>query len=247
MERTPREINPHISVDCVIFGFSKNRLKVLLIERKYRNERGIATTDFKLPGDFIAPEEDLDQAAIRTLEELTGLKNIFLKQFGVFGHPDRIKKPIDLQWLRATTGLEINRVVTAAYYALINISESNRESAMINHASWLELDQVRDLAFDHEEIIREGLSHLQHTLRFEPIGFELLPERFTIRELQSLYEGILECRLDNRNFRKKILRSDYLVQLKEKQQGVAHKPAHFYQFDRNIYESNRSENYTFNF
>ena len=247
MEQTPREINPHISVDCVIFGFSKNRLKVLLIQRNYRDEEGVQETDFKLPGDFIAPDEDLDQAAIRILEELTGLRDIFLKQFGVFGHPDRIRNPIDLNWLRSTTGLEINRVVTAAYYALINITESNREYAIKNNASWLELDQVGSLAFDHEEIIRKGLAHLQHTLRFEPIGFELLPERFTIRELQSLYEGILDCRLDNRNFRKKILRSDYLIQLKEKQQGVAHKPAYYYQFDREIYEKNRAENYIFNF
>ena len=247
MERVHREINPHISVDCVIFGFSRNRLKVLLIRRSYRNEAGTVETDYKLPGDFIAPEEDLDQAATRTLEELTGLTDIFLKQFGVFGHPGRISKPMDLKWLRDTTGLEINRVVTAAYYALINITESNREYAMKNNASWLELDRVRNLAFDHEEIIREGLVHLQHTLRSEPIGFELLPERFTIRELQSLYEGILDCRLDNRNFRKKILRSDFLVQLKEKQQGVAHKPAHYYQFDRAGYERNRSERYTFGF
>jgi 8-oxo-dGTP diphosphatase len=247
MEQAQREINPHISVDCVIFGFNKSSLKVLLIERSYRNEKGTSESDFKLPGDFITPDEDLDQAAIRVLEELTGLTNIYLKQFGIFGHPGRIRRPVDLDWLRMTTGLVINRVVTAAYYALINISEINRDYAINNNASWLELDKARNLAFDHEKIIQKGLAHLQHTLRFEPIGFELLPERFTIRELQSLYEGILECRLDNRNFRKKILRSDFLIQLKEKQQGVAHKPAHYYQFDRKIYEKTRSENYTFNF
>lgn len=247
MEQVHREINPHISVDCVIFGFSKNRLKVLLIERTYRNEQGSEERDFKLPGDFIAPEEDLNRAACRTLEELTGLTDIFLKQFGVFGDPGRIKNPIDLNWLRATTGMEIKRVVTAAYYALINISESKREFAVKNNAYWMDLERVQNLAFDHDQIVREGLRHLQHTLRFEPIGFELLPERFTIRELQSLYEGILGCTLDNRNFRKKILRSDSLVQLNEKQQGVAHKPARFYQFDQEIYEKNRGENYTFNF
>jgi ADP-ribose pyrophosphatase YjhB (NUDIX family) len=247
MPALARNINPHISVDCVIFGFSKNRLRVLLIERTFRNEQGMAATDYKLPGDFISPSEDLDRAAARTLRELTGLSELYLQQFAVFGKPDRIHRSIDLNWLKETTGLEITRVVTAAYYALINITESRREFAIKNNASWIDLEEVRNLAFDHEEIIRGGLDHLQRSLRSEPIGFEMLPERFTISELQSLYEVILNCKLDNRNFRKKILRSSYLIRLEEKQSGVAHKPARYYQFDKNRYEKNRSENYTFNF
>ena len=242
-----RNINPHISVDCVIFGFSTNQLKVLLIERSYANSTDQEINDHKLPGDFIAINEDLDLAASRTLEELTGLKNIFLQQFALFGRPDRISSRVDLEWLSSTTGHEIQRVVTAAYYSLINISETNSDFAIKNNASWIDVKQVPDLVFDHACIISSGLSHLQGTLRSEPIGFELLPEKFTIRELQILYEVILDCTLDNRNFRKKILKSTYLVQLEEKQSGVAHKPAYYYRFDRNLYEKHKKESLGFNF
>ena len=109
------------------------------------------------------------------------------------------------------------------------------------------MKQVPDLVFDHESIISRGLAHLQLALRNEPIGFELLPEKFTIRELQTLYEVILDCKLDNRNFRKKILKSSYMVQLEEKQRGVAHKPAYYYRFDRKIYEKHKKESLGFNF
>lgn len=247
MNPLTRAINPHISVDCVIFGFSTNQLKVLLIEREYTDELGDRHSDHKLPGDFITINEDLEKAAYRTLAELTGLKNIFLQQFAFFGQPDRISRKIDMDWLHETTGLEIHRVVTAAYFALINISKSNSEFAIKNNASWIEVSNIPSLAFDHAEIIGEGLIHLQNALRNEPIGFELLPDKFTIRELQSLYEVILGCKLDNRNFRKKILKSSYLIQLDEKQQGVAHKPAYYYRFDRNIYETKKNSSFGFNF
>jgi 8-oxo-dGTP diphosphatase len=247
MNPVARTINPHISVDCVIFGFSTNQLKVLLIEREYSDETGARSRDLKLPGDFISNHEDLENAASRTLKELTGLQDIFLQQFAVFGRPDRISRKIDMDWLAETTGLEIHRVVTTAYYALINISESKREFAIKNNATWIDVDRIPMLAFDHREIIEKGLLHLQDALRNEPIGFELLPEKFTIRELQTLYEVILNCNLDNRNFRKKILKSRYLVQLDEKQAGVAHKPAHFYQFNKDIYEKTRRDSLGFNF
>ena len=242
-----RTINPHISVDCVVFGFSTSQLKVLLIEREYRDESGKPAKDHKLPGDFIATNEDLDLAAARTLEELTGLRSIFLEQFAFIGRPDRISKKSDVEWLNSTTGMEIHRVVTAAYFSLINITESNSVFAIKNDASWIDIKEVPALAFDHREIIDLGLAHLQKSLRYEPIGFELLPDKFTIRELQSLYEVILDCQLDNRNFRKKILKSNYLVQLNEKQIGVAHKPAYYYRFDKTIYEKNKKESLGFNF
>ncbi|MCK5067137.1 MAG: NUDIX hydrolase, partial [Bacteroidales bacterium] len=242
-----RNINPTISVDCVIFGFSTNQLKVLLIERNYTDRSGIEFNDHKLPGDFISIDEDLDLAASRTLEELTGLRDIFLSQFAVFGKPDRISNQVDMEWLLDTTGLEIHRVVTAAYYSFINIGETNTDFAIKNNASWIDVKHVPDLAFDHSDIIQEGLKHLQFSLRSEPIGFEMLPEKFTIRELQTLYEVILGCTLDNRNFRKKILKSSYLVQLDEKQTGVAHKPAYYYRFDRNIYEEHKKESLGYNF
>jgi len=247
METVSRSINPHISVDCVIFGFSTNQLKVLLIQRDYTDEQGIPSRDHKLPGDFITTKEDLDLAAARTLSELTGLQNIFLKPFAVFGKPERINKKTDLNWFKKTTGTEIQRVVTTAYFALININDSKSDYALKNNASWIDINQVPRLAFDHQEIMSKGLNHLQDALRNEPIGFELLPEKFTIRELQTLYEVILNCRLDNRNFRKKILKAKYLVQLDEKQAGVAHKPAYFYGFDKNIYDNNKKNSLGFNF
>ncbi|HER08563.1 MAG TPA: NUDIX domain-containing protein [Bacteroides sp.] len=242
-----RSINPHISVDCVIFGFSTNQLKVLLIERAYTDESGNRHRDLKLPGDFITPDEHLDRAAARILEELTGLHDIYLRQFEVFGHPNRISRKIDLDWLLETTGLQIHRVVTTAYYALINISESNRDFAIKNNARWIHISRIPPLAFDHLEIIRRGLKHLQEALRNEPVGFELLPAKFTIRQLQTLYEVILDCKLDNRNFRKKVLGTRYLVQLDEKQAGVPHKPAYFYRFDRNTYMRDRKDYIGFNF
>lgn len=247
MNQSGRNINPHISVDCVIFGFSTNQLKVLLIRRTFRESSGKQINDHKLPGDFITLNEDLDLAASRTLEELTGLKDIFLQQFAFLGKPDRISIPMDIEWLNATTGHKIQRVLTAAYYSLINISDTNKEFAIKNNATWIDVKHIPKLAFDHGSIISRGLAHLQLALRNEPIGFELLPEKFTIRELQTLYEVILDCTLDNRNFRKKILKSKYLVQLEEKQSGVAHKPAYYYRFDRNIYEKYKKESLGFNF
>lgn len=247
MKVSGRHINPTISVDCVIFGFSTNQLKVLLIEREYTHPSGRHIKDLKLPGDFISINEDLDQAASRTLEELTGLKDIFLQQFAVFGKPDRISRQADMDWLLETTGQEIQRVVTTAYYSLINIGETLTENVIKNSASWIDVKKIPKLAFDHANIIREGLKHLQHSLRNEPIGFELLPDKFTIRELQTLYEVILDCRLDNRNFRKKILKSNYLVQSEEKQTGVAHKPAYYYRFDKPRYEEQKKESLGFNF
>ncbi len=234
-------------MDCVIFGFSTNRLRVLLIEREYLDENGVRATDHKLPGDFMDIDEDLDSAATRTLEELTGLRNIYLQQFAVFGQPDRISRLVDMQWLKETTGMEIRRVVTSAYYALINITESNEEFALKNRASWMDIHRIPALAFDHAAIIQTGLEHLQKALQIEPIGFELLPEKFTIRELQSLYEVVLGSSFDNRNFRKKILKSACVVQLDEKQRGVAHKPAFYYRFDRNRYEAHKKEYISFNF
>ena len=244
---TARSINPHISVDCVIFGFSTNQLKVLLIEREYTDEKGLRRRDHKLPGDFISPDEHLDHAASRTLEELTGLHDIYLRQFEVFGHPNRIARKIDLDWLLETTGQRIHRVVTTAYYALINISESNRDFAIKNNARWTNINHIPALAFDHHEIILKGLKYLQEALRNEPVGFELLPDKFTIRQLQTLYEVILNCKLDNRNFRKKVLGTTYLVQLDEKQAGVPHKPAHYYWFDRNTYAREKKDYIGFNF
>lgn len=204
----------------------------MLIERKLDEH----TTDLKLPGDFITDDEDLDSAANRILKELTGLEKIYLRQFSVFGSPDRLSKKKDIDWLRRTTGLPIHRVVTIAYYSLIRLRDSKKDKAVKNNAFWMNLSDVGELAFDHSEILKNGLQTLQNKLQFKPIGLELLPKKFTIRQLQNLYEIILAKPLDNRNFRKKVLKANYLVPLDEKEKGVAHKPARLYSFNRGIYK-----------
>ena len=231
------KLNPHISVDCVVFGFDGEKLKVLLLKRKYQldNDGKDFVIDYKLPGDFITDEEDLDSAANRILRELTGLGNIYLRQFRVFGSPGRISQELDLRWLRETTGLPVERVVTVAYYSLIKIDESRREPAEQNNAGWFALSDISDLAFDHALILREGLRTLRKKLQYEPVGMQLLPRKFTIRQLQNLYEIIMGRALDNRNFRKKVLKADYLIGLDEKETGVAHKPARLFRFDKKVY------------
>lgn len=228
------KLNPHISVDCVIFGFDGENLKVLLIRRRLPD--ATALEDLKLPGDFITDEEDLETAAIRVLRELTGLTDIFLKQLWVFGSPNRIHKEIDFTWLRQTTGLPIERVVTVAYYSLIKIGESQQELVKKSNALWVKPEEISELAFDHYEILQRALKTLRGRLQIEPVGFELLPEKFTIRQLQNLYESILGRKLDNRNFRKKILKAEYLVPTSDKENAVAHKPARLYKFDKALYK-----------
>jgi 8-oxo-dGTP diphosphatase len=228
-------LNPHVSVDCVIFGFDEKKLKVLLIERERIPHSSIKGHRLKLPGSLIFETEDLDTSAIRTLNELTGLDRIFLKQFGVFGLPDRLAPAEDLSWLRKTSGMKIDRVVTIAYYSLIKISESNITSQTI----WLPVDELPDLIFDHNRIISKALLALRWEIRSEPLCFELLPKKFTLRQMQDIYQAILDEHLDNRNFRKKIRPLKFLIPLMEKEQGVSHKPARLYRFDRKLYEKQR--------
>jgi 8-oxo-dGTP diphosphatase len=226
-------LNPHVSVDCVIFGFDAGKLKVLLIEREKIPNSRLRGHKLKLPGSLISENEDLDTSAIRTLKELTGLDNIFMKQFGVFGSPDRLRPAEDLAWLRKTSGMNVDRVVTIAYYSLIKISESNITSKTI----WLPVNELPDLIFDHNRIISKALDVLRLEIRSQPLCFELLPKKFTIRQMQDLYEAILDVNLDNRNFRKKIKPLKFLILLPE--WGVNHKPARLYRFDKKFYEKHR--------
>jgi 8-oxo-dGTP diphosphatase len=228
-------LNPHVSVDCVIFGFDAKKLKVLLIEREKVPNSSLQGHRLKLPGSLISETEDLDTSAIRTLKELTGLDSIFLKQFGVFGLPDRLSPAQDLAWLRKTSGMKIDRVVTIAYYSLMKISESNITPQTI----WIPVDELPDLIFDHNRIIHKALQALRREIRSEPLCFELLPKKFTIRQMQDLYQAILDEHLDNRNFRKKIRPLEFLIPLHEKERGVNHKPARLYRFDRKLYEKHR--------
>ncbi|MBN2519830.1 MAG: NUDIX domain-containing protein [Bacteroidales bacterium] len=237
-------LNPHISVDCVIFGFDSERLKVLLIERRieYNNNHITISSDLKLPGDLVRDDEDLDISAHRVLKELTGLDNIYLEQFYSFGDPHRISNPKDLNWLITTSNLPIKRVVTVAYYSLVKIDQSNlNPSSDEYNYVWYNINDIPKLAFDHNIILNKALEALRNKLKNEPVGFELLPKKFTKNQLQKVYEEILGISLDNRNFRKKIAYLPYIIPLNEKQKGVAHKPALLYKFDRKMYLTDKKK------
>ncbi|MDF1571170.1 MAG: NUDIX domain-containing protein [Bacteroidales bacterium] len=239
--------NPHLSIDCVIFGFDGSRLRVLLVERMGINGDPAENKKHKLPGDLIHLREDLEGAAKRVLMELTGLENIFLRQFSVFGEPDRISDGEDKHWLEETSGVTIDRVVTTAYYSLIRIDKSNTVNELSNNATWHNVKKLPPLTFDHKAIILKGLKSLRNEIRFEPLCFELLPGKFTVRQIQTLYEVVIGHKLDNRNFRKKLLKACYIEPLKEKQKGVAHKPALYYRFNKKKYEESRTDILYYNF
>lgn len=231
--------NSSISVDCVVFGFDGNSLRVLLVKRKYK-ETGIdgkelLREDYKLPGSPIFNDEDLSSSAYRILEELTNLKHVYLKQLQVFSDPNRIDEE-SLQWLNDTYGLNTRRIISIGYYSLVKLNPKMIAHTSMRKAEWHDVQSVKKLALDHKEILMTALSMLNKQLLNEPIAFELLPRKFTIRQLQTLYEAILGVEIDNRNFRKKLLGSGYLEPLDEKEKNVAHKPAQFYLFNRNQYD-----------
>ncbi|ELR68261.1 putative Nudix-like regulator [Fulvivirga imtechensis AK7] len=224
-------LNPHVSVDCVIFGFDGEQLKLLIIERKPKDAVSA------LPGDLIKDNENLDEAACRVLYELTGLKDIYLKQLQAFGDPDRIKDLADVRWLRDVREEPLTRVITIAYYSLVNLAElAPRPASFAKEVRWELVKKVGKLGFDHNYIVDKALEQLRLNLKYDPlIGFELLPEKFTLRQLQKLYEAVLDQPIDKRNFRKKFLTAKIVVSLDEKEQNVPHKPAQYYRFDRKRY------------
>ncbi|MFM1875478.1 MAG: hypothetical protein RL266_1215 [Bacteroidota bacterium] len=237
-------VNPNVSVDCVVFGFDKNGLKVLLIERE--NPDNTEGKNYQLPGDLIHNDENLDEAANRVLKELTNIDKLFLEQFAAFGDPQRVKRENDLEWLRSVRKDPDARVVTIGYYALIK-SENFKPTAnsFARKAEWVNKNDVPELAFDHNQILSAALEALKLKMRTVPVGFELLPKKFTLRQLQSLYEAVLGSEIDKRNFRRKILGMKFIVPLDEKQKGVAHKPAQLFQFNKKDY--NQSFSLAFDF
>jgi ADP-ribose pyrophosphatase YjhB (NUDIX family) len=231
----PETLNPHVSVDCVVFGFEFGKLNVLLIERNMEFE-GTEYRDLKLPGDLVRKDEDLDTAASRVLRELTGLDNIYLKQFAAIGSPTRLlRQPRDIEWLRSI-GHPEEIVVTVAYYSLINIDQDKASYFILqSNARWHPVSEVTELAFDHLSIFQQALQVLRTDLMLKPIAFELLPLKFTLRQLQQLYEVILGVDLDKRNFRKKVANMPFITPINEKQVDVSHKPAQYFSFNRKVY------------
>ena len=230
--------NKHVSVDCVIFGFDESDLKVLLIERNYGKEdaAGKAGKDLLLPGDLILETETLDEAAERVLSELTSLKNIYLEQFHAFGDPQRVRKKSDRKWLESIREEPGARVVTVAYYSLIRPGHYTAEgSSFAKKIGWYQVNEIPELAFDHNQIVDKALIALRRKVQTHPIGYELLPKKFTLGQLQKLYEAILGSTMDKRNFRRKILNKGFVKALSEKQSHVPHKRAQLYEFDRAMY------------
>jgi 8-oxo-dGTP diphosphatase len=228
------QLNSSISVDCVIFGFDTEQLKVLLIERdKSPGERhDLPSSTLKLPGSLIKDTDDLERSAYRILKELTGLDHILLKQFAIFDRPDRLNHSNDLVWLCSTSGLPIRRVISVTYYTLVRIVKINPAKTLPDNAFWIPVKKLPALAFDHNQIVQCALKELRKKLLDEFFGLELLPKKFTIRQFQNLYAEILGKELDKRNFRKRIHKLDYLIALPEKERKVRHKPAQLYKLDK---------------
>lgn len=233
---------PNVSVDCVVFGFDLTNMNILLIERNF-TKAGIVYTDLKLPGDLIQINEDLDDAARRILKEETGLNNLKLKQFRSFGSPNRLKrKEHDLEWLRQNNRTE-EHIITIAYYSLMDMSEQGSPKLIMNdNAGFRPVNDVTDLVMDHMDILKGALEHLRVELLSQPIAFDLLPEKFTLSQMQKLYEVILKKTFDKRNFRKKFAIRKYLIPLNEKEVGVAHSPARFYFFSPEVYTKIMNDN-----
>lgn len=237
-----RNIIPNLSVDCVVFGFDLNKLNILLTKRVLKDpDTGEHHfTDYTLQGHHVLENEGLDEAAHRVLKDKTGLDNIFLEQFHTFGDIDRIKNPKDILWIKSIYPTVTNHVITVGYYSLVDSAKISPDKKH-KDTLWFPADNLPELGFDHRDIINKALIYLGKKLRREPIGFELLPEKFTISQLQTLYEAILGRKYDRRNFRKKISQLKYIIPLDEKQKGVAHKPAQVFIFSKDVYERTKKD------
>ncbi|MBK1828196.1 NUDIX hydrolase [Haloferula rosea] len=227
MSYTYEYARPALTTDCVVFGLDDEDLKVLLIQRDIPPYEA----RWALPGGFVRVGEDIDESARRELREETSLKNVFLEQLYSFGHPRRDPR---------------EHVVTIAYYALVNLLEHQpRADTDARKAAWFPLDDLPTLAFDHGKILETARERLRGKLRYEPIGFELLPEKFTLTELQKLYERILDEEIDKRNFRKKVKKLGILEETEEVQSDVAHRAARLYRFDQKQYKALLKKGFNF--
>lgn len=225
---------PHISIDCVIFGFHENELKVLLLKQKNVKE-------WALPGGFIFKEEEMDEAVKRILMERTGLTNIFLYQFQTFGSTNRSSSSANKQFLKNVPVKKdswlFDRFITVGYYALVEFSKVKPIPDLLSEkCDWYNVHEIPELIHDHRKIFDEAWKSLRFQINHYPVGYNLLPEKFTMPELQKLYETILDRKLDRRNFQRKMLATDILIRLDEVKSGVAHKAPYLYKFDMAKYQ-----------
>ncbi len=218
-----------VAVDCIIFGYDimKKEIKLLLVKRSFNPAKG----KWSLEGGFVENDESLDEAAARILRRLTGLDLIYLKQSYVYGDVERDPGA---------------RVISVAYFALITIMDIDKEVVEKNGAHWRSISRLPDLIFDHSAMVKKALKDLQDQIKIKPVGFELLPEKFTLVQLQELYEAIYQKNIDKRNFRKKILSMDILEKLEEKEKTTSKKGAFYYKFNKERYKKLKKEGFYFN-
>lgn len=209
----------HLAIDCIIFGFDGKEINLLIIKRNFEPERG----KWSLMGGFLDAAENLEDGATRILYDLTGLKNIYVEQLGVYGNIDRDP---------------VARTVSVVFFALINIADHDEEAMRLHHASWVGLDKRPSLIFDHNQMVIQAIEHLRYKAALHPIGFELLPERFTIPQLQKLYEAIYNMPIDRRNFSRKLLSTGLLIDTGLKDAYSTTRKATLYKLDIRKYKEN---------
>lgn len=236
LERAGRDYLAHISLDCVVFGFHAGQLKILLLKMKHEERRA-------LPGGFVLNEETMEEAAIRVLRERTGLENVFLQQYHVFSdvmRSDPTVRPLVLQRAGITAEKAqflAQRFISLGFYALVEFSRVvPRPDLLSDTCDWYTLEDRGPLILDHDLILETALAVLRTQLNHQPVGYNLLPRKFTLPELQKLYEAILDRSLDRRNFQRKIFSYGILRALDEKRTGVAHKAPNLYSWDLRKYQ-----------
>lgn len=231
------ELNTNISVECVVFGFDFNELKVLLVERTLKIKKKPDTICYYLPFDLIRNIENIEETPTRILYDLTGIDIKNQKQFYCFGKTGRTKKESDIDLLKSLQLQPDDRIVSIAHYSLLNQESLNIEKETnYYNLKWFNVNELPNLAFDHVDIITKALSSLYYNVKFFGEGLELLPKKFTLSQLQKLYEVLLNRTLDKRNFRRKILNVGLFRKLAIKEKGVAHKPAKYFQINQEKYQ-----------
>lgn len=229
MNAFSRDIIQALSIDCVLIGFEKGKLEILLVQ----HAEGIVKGRWALPGGWIRYDESLDSAADRILRDLTGINDLYLEQLQAFGDTKRYPT---------------QRVITIAFFALVKPEDYHLIPGFTAaDARWFGLQDVPNLPYDHNEILAFSMERLRYKVRHEPIGFNLLPEKFTLLQLQELYEAILGKKLDKPNFRRKMMKMNLLVPCSEKEIGVSHRAAQLYRFDEKVYQQLIEKGFSFEF